>query len=111
MAARRRATRRLQQPRRAQQQVRRRVPQVPEQAAPAFALTDTLPLTPTAGITGTAPITATAPATATVPGPRVAQPVQAQKILTTVHAMEVISTTGQKTVPDHAAIGTIRLAN
>src|SRR5207237_6475045 len=84
---------------------------VPGLGAPAFALTETLPLTPTAGITGTAPITATAPATATVPGPRVAQPVQAQKILTTVHAMEVISTTGQKTVPDHAAIGTLRLAN
>ena len=70
---------------------------LPGLAAPGL-VTATLPLTGS-----TAPIPPAAP--------RVAQPVQAQRISTDFSSSQSVATTGVKQVPDKSAVGTIRFTN
>ncbi len=76
---------------------------LPGLAAPGL-VTATLPLTATPPLTDT---------TSTLPPavPRVAQPVQAQRISAEFSSNKSVPTTGVKQVPDKSAVGTIRFAN
>ncbi|MDQ2808654.1 MAG: hypothetical protein M3Z04_17365, partial [Chloroflexota bacterium] len=76
---------------------------LPGLAAPGL-VTATLPLTSTPPLTGT---TAPLPPAA----PRVAQPVQAQRISADFSSSQSVATTGVKQVPDKSAVGTIRFTN
>ena len=76
---------------------------LPGLAAPGL-VTATLPLTSTPPLTGT---TAPLPPAA----PRVAQPVQAQRINAEFSSNKSVPTSGVKQVPDKSAVGTIRFTN